>query len=99
MKKNSQYEYALANVQTYDDTHQRISRQSAFPLGRVQSKTRADAGAKFKICPIRATYTALQRLQMVAGHLNVPTLWMIPLKNIDSRGEILYKIAPPLRFQ
>ena len=59
----------------------------------------ADTGAKFKIYPIRAPHTALQPLQMVAGHLNVPTLCRIQLKNIDSRGEILWTIAPPLWFQ
>ena len=33
-----------------------------------------ECGAKFKIRPIRAHYSPLQPLQMVAGHLNVPTL-------------------------
>ena len=44
-------------------------------FGRVQSAKGADGGAKFEIFPIRASDIPLQRLQMVAGHLNVPTLW------------------------
>ena len=31
-------------------------------------------GANFEICSARASYSILIRLQMVASHLNVPTL-------------------------
>lgn len=52
-------------------------------LAGCRARKGQDSGAKFKIRPICAHYSPLQRLQMVAGHLNVPTLCRIPLKNIQ----------------
>ena len=41
--------------------------------GRREKMVAAD-GAIFEICSARAFYSILIRLQMVASHLNVPTL-------------------------
>ena len=77
--KNSQCEYALGNVQRYDDTHQRISRQCAFPLSRVQSKTRPGRWRQIQNLPNprhlyrSATFTNGGRPFKCADTLNDPT--------------------------
>ena len=43
------------------------------PGGRREKMVAGD-GANFEICSARASYSPLIRLQMVASHLNVPTL-------------------------
>ena len=67
-----------------EQTHVReIPARVASPLAGCRVEQRAKCGARFEIRPIRFPYIALQPLQMVAGHLNVPTLWLIPLENIE----------------
>ena len=77
--KCSQCEYALANVQTYDDTHLRNSRQSGFPLGRVQSGMRCRQWRQIQNLPnprppyCSATFTNGRRPFKCAHTLQDPT--------------------------